>query len=56
MREYEVIVTERMISTVIVGAENEDEAYSKAMKMLAKDFCAPYHDEVDVIDYKVTEL
>lgn len=55
MKAYEVVVTEKMISTVYVDAENEDEAYALAMKMLAKDFCAPYHDSADVIEYEVTE-
>lgn len=55
MKEYEVVVMEKMVSTVYVDAENEDEAYALAMKELAKDFCAPYHDSVDVIEYEVSE-
>lgn len=56
MKEYEVVVTEKMVSTIVVEAENEDEAYDLAMKELAKDFCAPYHDSVDVMDYEVSEI
>lgn len=45
-----------MQSTVQVEAENEDEAYGIAMKLLAEDFCAPYHDNCDVINYTVEEM
>lgn len=55
MKEYEVVVTEKMVSTVYVEAENEDEACALAMKTLAKDFYAPYHDSVDVTEYEVIE-
>lgn len=56
MKEYEVTVTEKMVSTIRVDAENEDEAYKIAMKELARDFCAPYHDFIDVMDYDVSEV
>lgn len=55
-KEYEVTVWEELQSTVRVEAENEDEAYDIAMKLLAEDFRAPYHDCVDVIKYTVDEI
>lgn len=56
MREYEVYVIEKLVSTVTVEAEDKQEAYEKAMELLSKEFYAPYHDGCDVMDYKVTEI
>lgn len=56
MKEYEVYVIEKLVSTVTVEAEDKQEAYEKAMELLSEEFNAPYHDHCDVMDYKVTEI
>ena len=56
MKEYEVSITEEMISRVTVEAENESDAYHKALELLNKGFCAPYHDRIEVTHYEVEEM
>lgn len=53
MREYEVRVVEKMESSILVYAEDEDQAYEEAMEIMAEDFNAPYHDSIEVQSYTV---